>query len=201
MELSKISRVNTTTVFLLPLIDLPKGVFEFNVPRKGRASRLFNAYLFDLDVGKYQKDHISVVHFNYQDVAFKSFESTLTSNEQFRDSYDISNSEYSVKVFEIPKDALSSYEAFKRGHYSLMAFPYQIRILYYNYLGDKNYLEQVLQKDPLLKAKKEAHLGVELGDNELWSIYDPEYDILTPEIKQALITNKLKPNIEFLNEH
>lgn len=200
MELNLIPRINTATVFLLPLIDLPKGVFSYNVPRKGRDTRLFNAYLFDLDVGKYQRDHVTVVHSNYQDVAFKAFETTLKSHKCFVDSYDIANTAYGVKVFKLPKEVLPSYEAFKRGHYSKIYFPEQIRILYYDYLGDKKHLEQVLQKDPELKRKKEKFLGVDLGDSELWSIYNPDYDILTPEIKSFLTTKHVKPNNNFLNE-
>jgi len=199
MEIEKISRVNTTTVFLLPLIPLDKGIFDLLIPYKGKSTRLLNAYLYDEDVDKYKTNHISVVHRNHQDKGFELFENSLTRSSYFVDSYDIAESQYSVKVFKIPENKLTTYNRFLKGKYSEYYFDDIIDVLHFDYLGNKDFVTQVFRKDPELKARKEQALGVCLDGLELWSIYDNKYDILTRDIKSFLCSKKLTPNTEFLN--
>lgn len=201
MDVEKIVRYNNATIFLLPLLDLGKGVFDLVIPYKGRASRLFNAYIMDVDIPKYQKGYITVVHYNHQDVGFKSFEDKLIHSKGFVDSYDIGDSSYGAKVYEIPGVSKSSYSAFLRGQYSKYELVDAARCISSNYIGDQDLLTKVFMKDKSLKEKKEELLGVELGDSELWSVYDTDYDILTKEIKEHLKGKKIPPNINFINEH
>lgn len=197
MELEKITRVNTATIFLLPLIPLDKGVFNLVVPYKGKSSRLLNAFLYDESVPKYKDGYITVVHSNHQDLAFKTFESSLESNPYFEDSYDISNSFYSAKVFRIPTHCMYSYKRFLSGKYSQYSLEDVINVLYFDYLGNKDVLTQVLTKDPILRKKKEEILDVSLDGLELWSIYDNKYDVLTRDIKEFLSKKKIQPNNQF----
>ena len=200
MDISKIHRINTTTVFLLPLIPLDKGIFDFVMPYKGKSSRLLNAYVYDADVQRYQRDHVSVVHSNLQDIGFRAFENILENHSCYVDSYDIANTEYGVKVFKIPDQSLLSYEAFLRGDYSRYYLHDIASVLYFNYLNQGDYLQKVFAKDEELRAKKEELLGTSLKDNELWSIYDPQYDLLHQDLKDQL-SSKLQPNNNFLNEN
>ena len=200
MDINKIHRLNSATIFLLPLIPLDKDIFDFVLPYKGKGSRLLNAYVYDVDVPKYQKDHISVVHSNYQDIGFNAFEQVLENNKYYVDSYDIANTQYSVKVFEIPKGSLLSYEAFLRGEYSRFCLHDMASVLHFDYLNQGEYLQKVFSKSDDLRIKKEELLGTSLKDKELWSIYDPEYDLLHKTLKDKISSNKLTLNENFLNE-
>ena len=200
MDINKIHRLNNATIFLLPLIPLDKGIFDYNIPYHGKSSRLRNAYVYDVDVSKYQKNHISVVHSNTQDIGFQAFENQLENNKYYVDSYDIADTSYSVKVFKIPETASLSYEAFLRGKYSRYSLHDMVNVIYFNYLGQETILEQVFTKDKELRKKKEEILGTSLKEKELWSIYDPEYDLLHKDLKDKISPNKLTPNENFLNE-
>ena len=200
MDIDKIHRLNSATIFLLPLIPLDKDIFDFVLPYKGKGSRLLNAYIYDVDVPKYQKDHISVVHSNYQDIGFNAFEQVLENNKYYVDSYDIANTQYSVKVFEIPKGSLLSYEAFLRGEYSRFCLHDMASVLHFDYLNQGEYLQKVFSKSDDLRIKKEELLGTSLKDKELWSIYDPEYDLLHKNLKDRISSSKLNINENFLNE-
>ena len=147
MDVTKITRTNNVSIFLLPLIPFTQGIFKYHIPYKGLGSRLLNAYLYDADVPKYQKNHISVVHTNVQDIGFRLFEKALENTPGFVDSYDIANTHYSVKVYRIPNDSLLSYEAFLRGEYSRFNLHDMASVLYYDYLGNKDYLTKVFKKD------------------------------------------------------
>jgi hypothetical protein len=199
MELDKITRVNTTTIFLLPLIPLDKGVFDVVVPYKGKSTRLLNAFLYDEDVPKYKNGYITVIHSNYQDLGFKVFETKLVNNMYFEDSYDISSTYYSAKVFRIPEFCKHSYECFLSGKYSQYNLEDVINTLYFDYLGNKDIVTQVFKKEDSLRAMKEEALGVSLEGFELWSIYDDKYDVLTRDIKEFLSKKKLQPNEKFVN--
>ena len=199
MDINKIHRINNATIFLLPLIPLDKGIFDFVLPYKGKSSRLLNAYVYDVDVPKYQRNHVSVVHSNYQDIGFDAFERVLESSDYCVDSYDIANTEYGTKVFRIPNNSLLSYEAFLRGEYSRFCLHDIVSVLHFDYLNQGEYLHKVFSKDEELRIKKEEVLGTSLQDKELWSIYDPEYDLLHKDLKDKLTSSKLKPNNAFLN--
>tara|TARA_R110000751_G_scaffold2859_1_gene14945 strand:- start:145 stop:738 length:594 start_codon:yes stop_codon:yes gene_type:complete len=194
MDLEKIHRINNATIFLLPLIPFDKGIFDYNVPYHGKGSRLLNAYVYDVDIPKYQKNHVSVVHSNFQDIGFKVFEKYLENSKYYADSYDICNTQYGVKIFKVPSSSLLAYEAFLRGEYSRYPLHDMASVLYYNYIGQQKYLEQVFQKDDELRKKKEETLDINLEGKELWSIYDPEYDLLHKDLKDKISNNKLKPN-------
>ena len=200
MEIEKVTRYNNATIFLLPLLELRKEVFELAIPYKGRASRLFNAYMMDIDVPKYQRGYITIVHYNHQDVGFKAFEDKLMNSDGFVDSYDIGDSSYGAKVYEIPGRSKESYGAFLRGQYSKYELVDAARCIASNYIGDDKLLTKVFMKDESLRRQKEELLGVELGDSELWSVYNADYDILTKEIKEYLKGTKLTPNTNFVNE-
>ena len=200
MDVTKITRTNNVSIFLLPLIPFTQGIFKYHIPYKGLGSRLLNAYLYDADVPKYQKNHISVVHTNVQDIGFRLFEKALENTPGFVDSYDIANTHYSVKVYRIPNDSLLSYEAFIRGEYSRFNLHDMASVLYYDYLGNKDYLTKVFKKDEDLRRQKEEVIGHSLEDCELWSIYDPKYDVLHSDIKHEITPGKLTPNENFLDE-
>ena len=73
-------------------------------------------------------------------------------------------------------------------------------VLYYDYLGNKDYLTKVFKKDEDLRRQKEEVIGHSLKDCELWSIYDPKYDVLHADIKREIMPGKLTPNENFLDE-
>tara|TARA_R100001369_G_C3294483_1_gene164535 strand:+ start:317 stop:922 length:606 start_codon:yes stop_codon:yes gene_type:complete len=200
MDISKIHRLNNATIFLLPLIPLDKGIFDFVMPYKGKSSRLLNAYIYDIDVPKYHKKHVTLVHSNLQDIGFKTFEKILENHKCCVDSYDIANTEYNVKVFKIPDNSLLSYEAFLRGKYSQFCLHDIANVLHFDYLNQGKYLHKVFSKDKELRFKKEELLGTNLEGKELWSIYDPEYDLLHGNLKDKLSSRKIQSNQAFLNE-
>ncbi len=200
MDIDKVHRINNATIFLLPLIPLNKGIFDFVIPYKGKSSRLLNAYIYDVDVPKYHKNHVTLVHSNIQDIGFKVFEQELEDNKCYVDSYDIADTKYCVKVFKIPDSSLVSYEAFLRGKYSQFNLHDMSNVLYFDYLNQGNYLNKVFHKDEELRIKKEELLGTSLEGKELWSIYDPKYDLLHADLKDTISSNKLQSNNAFLNE-
>ena len=73
MDINKIHRLNNATIFLLPLIPINKGIFDFVMPYKGKGSRLLNAYIYEIDVPEYHKKHVTLVHSNLQDIGCKTF--------------------------------------------------------------------------------------------------------------------------------
>lgn len=188
-----IKELNTVSTFLLPLLVIEPSKIK---------PRLINAYLYDEDVDKYKEGHISIVHSNYQDLLFKPFEEMLTSNRSFVDSYDISDSQYGVKVFKIDEGCIKDYLAFRSGRYSKYTKVGMAICIKYGLLPNNSVLSYVFNRSEELRRKKEAALGIRLSpESELWSKWSRDKDVLTPEIKKALSKSNLKkPNNNFLNE-
>lgn len=188
-----IKELNTVSTFLLPQLALEPSKIK---------PRIINAYLYDEEVDKYKEGHISLVHSNYQDAFFKPFEEMLMKQEDFVDSYDIADSAYGVKVYKIHPKTMPAYECFVEGKYSKFDMIARLSCFKFGLLSNNSVLSYVFTKSEELKKKKEAALGIRLSpDSELWSKWSKEKDVLTPEIKEALRKQKLKPNNNFLNEH
>jgi hypothetical protein len=198
MDPNLIRRLTTTSVFLLPLVGMVPDHFLFQHPRYGTKSRFFNTYLFDSQVPKYQKNHISVVYHSYQDINFNKFEKIVETNHNFVDSYDLMGTKHSVIVFKIPEVYQDSYQFFLRGQYSKFGEIAQAVVMAYSPLRNPEALKAVFDKSPKLREVKNRQMGIELDENaELWSIYEEKLDILTPTIKNYLLSTKLTPNLEF----
>ena len=188
------SEVNTVTTFLLPLLNIEPIVFK---------GRIINSYLQDTDVELYKENHIFVVHSNKQDPEFRYFEEILCRHENFVDSYDIVDSFFGVKVFKIPEKFKDEYYYFMRGKYSKYGLAARGMVFKCGLLPDNRILHHVFTKSEELRSLKETSLGISLtSESELWSIWDPQIDVLNSDIKEflkGLCKTKLSPNLNFLD--
>jgi hypothetical protein len=196
IDYQKYAEFNTVSTFLLPLLRIEKEVFK---------GRIINSFLYDEDISNYQEEHVFILHSNVQDRNFVIFEKYLEDNENFVDSYDIVKGAFGIKVFKIPDDSLKNYQLFKKGEYS--KFDMVGRTLCYRFglLPENRILHHVFNKTNELKTLKEIDFGITIGPNqELWSIWDKKYDVITPDFKDFLkkITKKkhISPNEKFSNE-
>ena len=193
---SKYSELNTCSVFLLPMLEIPKEVFE---------NRLVNAYMYDEEVMKYKRDHLFVVHSNRQDRHFNVFEKYLEERDNFVNSYDIVDSFFGVKVFSIDQKYRDAYEAFRQGKYSSFDLISRGSCFKFGVMEDNRVLHHVFRKSDELRRLKEINLGISLPDSqELWSIWNDKYDVITPDLKDYLRAkskaSSLTPNEMFNNE-
>lgn len=175
---SKYSELNACSVFLLPMLEIPAKVFE---------NRLINAYMYDEDVMKYKKDHLFIIHSNKQDRHFNVFEKYLEDRDNFVNSYDIVDTFFGVKVFSIHEKYKDAYDAFKRGKYSSYDLISRGSCFKFGVMEDNRVLHHVFKKSDELRRLKEINLGISLPeDQELWSIWNDKYDVITPDLKDYL---------------
>lgn len=192
----KYNDLNACSVFLLPMLEIPKEVF---------VNRLVNAYLYDEDVMKYKKDHLFVVHSNKQDRHFNVFEKYLEDRDNFVNSYDIVDTYFGVKVFSIDEKYKQAYDAFKQGKYSSFDLISRGSCFKFGVMSDNRVLHHVFTKSDELRRLKEINLGISLPkEQELWSIWNSSYDVITPDLKDYLKAksraSSLTPNEMFSNE-
>lgn len=196
-----------TATFLFPLLDIPKVLFECNITdRFGRtkyADRFLNAYLYDTNVSKYNKDHnIFVVVRNYRDVDFDRFYSTIQAFPNYVDDYD--NKECLVLIFKVPEKNLPDFHLLKQGQYSKISSEAKKLILANNYYTGKSFtLPLILNKANALKDSWEERLSnpgsiADLGDQEVWPILNEADEILNESIINSFNSKiELTPTGEF----
>jgi hypothetical protein len=105
---------NLATTFLLPLLGMSPKIISASTPKGQR--RIINCYLYDDSLEAYKKDHLLVLHSNYQDAKFNEWENLLIGQEHCIDSYDILDTNFSVKVFNMTP--YEDYYTFLEGKYS-----------------------------------------------------------------------------------
>tara|TARA_R100001460_G_scaffold2478_2_gene8052 strand:+ start:7004 stop:7537 length:534 start_codon:yes stop_codon:yes gene_type:complete len=160
------------------MLEIPAEVFK---------NRLINAYMYDEDVMKYKKDHLFIIHSNKQDNHFNVFEKYLEDRDNFVNSYDIVDTFFGVKVFSINEKYKNAYEAFKQGKYSSFDLISKGSCFKFGVMEDNRVLHHVFKKSDKLRELKEKNLGISLSkEQELWSIWNPRYDIITPDLKDYL---------------
>lgn len=205
MKNAKKTTYTYTTQFLFPLLNIDKQLFYVNNSKLNN-TRFINAFLNDPDVSDYNMDHLYVVHHNFQDSNFKMFEDTLTSFDNYVDSYDECGGLISIKIFKIPKEYINDYQHFLNGKYSKFSEQAVKRILSNNFdiTSEKKRLifKGIFNKATELKKLQESRLSVnnsivDIGNNEVWSIFDIKTNTLTKEIKKSFCHIKLEPETQF----
>tara|TARA_R110000751_G_C13728477_1_gene476257 strand:- start:730 stop:1275 length:546 start_codon:yes stop_codon:yes gene_type:complete len=163
------------------MLEIPSVMFK---------DRLVNAFMYDTDVMPYRDNHLFIVHSNKQDKNFQIFENFLEEQDNFINSYDIVDTYFGVKIFSIDDKYQEAYDAFKIGKYSAYDLIARGSCFKFGIMEDNRVLHHVFIKSEELKKLKEINLGMKLPKNqELWSIWDTEYDIITPELKDYLKKN------------
>jgi len=188
------NELNTVSTFVLPFLRIEPIVFK---------GRIVNSYLYDEDVEAYRDNHIFVVHSNKQDREFVHFETILARHDCFVDSYDIVDTFFGVKVFKVPEVFEENYQNFLKGKYSRYDLAGKGTCFNFGLLPETRILHHVFTRSKELRELKESSLGIYLSEeSELWSIWNPKFDVLTPDIKvylRGLCKTKVTPNTEFLD--
>ena len=180
---------NDTTIFLFPLLGIPKLIFS-----KGHETRYINSFLRDDCLAKYGHYHLFITHKNFQDTQFKAFEDSLTSLDNYVDEYDICNNEVGVKIFKIPEEHIDDYHAFIEGRYSDFSKEAQEKVLTNNFSiissAHIDYLKQVFNKCEILRDFQEKKVGQSIFNQDVRSVYNKEKNVLTKNMKKILSSRK-----------
>ncbi len=103
---------------------------------------------------------------------------------------------HTMLVFDIPLECEKDYKKIRDGKYSTVSPDYKKHLVKFHNIRAKHKFVQILYKDPELKTRWEAELGVTLPeDSELSSVFDPEKEMYKEEMK--IITNT--PNIDSIS--
>jgi len=203
-----------TSLFVFPLLGIPKNLFSISKYSKGKyiGTRFVNAYLHHEGIDT-PINSICVVYSNFMDKDQAAFQDTLEAYDNFRFTYDLLKGYMCVSVFSIPEDQLEAYNLFLEGQYS--KYPNRSKSLCYDYVpGDIDimvpFLQSIFLRESPRREKLERDLKVTLSDDaELWSIYDPEKESINPfnikKLKSKIIEyaelwpRQVRPH-EFLDE-
>lgn len=98
-----------TTIFLLPVLEKPFTYWRDN--------RLYDAFIADAARDD-NKGKIYVLFDNDKSEAFNTFETNISQTPYFDESYDVSDGEYKMKVFNVPEKYLPDYYLYLKGSYS-----------------------------------------------------------------------------------
>ena len=162
---------------------------DLKVPKMGYiGTRYVNSYLWNIKV-KSPDYTLSVVHRNINDAQFQSFEDTLEGLANFVDSYDILETSYGVKVFELPKVFHTEYDLFLQGkysHYCDDAKEFCIKEAPMTSLF-ANKLPDVFSRRKELREYQESKIGQDLpSDAEVWSTPNMVWETLNNESQKTL---------------
>lgn len=159
---------------MFPLLGVDPKMFKCDIKVPGLGyigSRYVNTYLWNVNA-KTPDYTLSVVHRNINDTRFQAFEDTLESLANFVESYDILDTNYGVKVFELPSLFRREYDLFLDGSYSRFSRDAKEIVLQEAPLSSvfSTKINDIFTKNPNLKAYQEGRMGVTITpDMELWS--------------------------------
>ena len=108
-------------------------------------------------------------------------------------------------MFKIHEKYEEAYKSFKTGKYSSYDLIARGSCYKFGIMPDNRVLHHVFTKSKELRGLKETNLGIRLSEaQELWSIWNNKYDVITPNLKDYLRTackaSSVTTNKNFLNE-
>ena len=159
-------------------------------------NRFINAYMSDCTISNYNEGFVFVLVNAYQDIDFQCFYDTVTAFDNYVDDYD--REESLVIIYSVPDKFKADYSLILNGKYSKISPEAKKTILQNNFFypnnGQPSTIPLILNKSEALKESWEARLGVDLKNQEVWSILESEKEELCPEIIRKLSKNpKIKP--------
>jgi len=185
----KSASLNTSSVFITPLLGYKKHELLYD-------THLINAFMSTL-----QHDVCIALLYRFSgDKQFLQFESWVKSQPDFMAHYDPDNY-HALYVFGVPRNVLDTYNLIRAGKYSEIGDLWKLVILGFHGYDRDGRTGQILYKDSRLKKELEAQLGVDLADNELYSIpymhkerFDPDYYLTQKINERANATNRKEEN-------
>ena len=107
----------------------------------------------------------------------------------------------SVKIFKIPDEHVKDYYHFLRGEYSQYSESAVAKVLANNIdittPNKRNIYKGIFKKSKTLRVHQEKRFGMEIGNAEVWSIYNRDKNILTDKLKKSFDSYKIEPITEF----
>lgn len=188
-----------TSTFLFPLLDIPKEIFKCEIKNSfGRithSNRFINSYLYNEDIITDSCIHLLIESF--QDKTYDEFYSTMVSLENYVDDYEKNG--YSVMIYNIPDANIEDFNLLISGAYSKVSDTTKSKIFKNSFYSDKPMvLPMIFSKAIALKETWENELSnphpdpvinyiADLGDQEVWSVLDPEKETLNDSVFEKLL--------------
>ncbi len=122
-------------------------------------------------------------------VEFGKYETLLTNHKEFIERTD-PDPYHSLYVFNVPSHFQSAYDLIRAGKYSEVDGLCKLCILDFHNFSSTGHTGKILYKDPTLKQELEERLGVSLGDVELHSVPDMQFERYDEEYYRTI--KKLK---------
>jgi len=168
----KLKEIQTTktTDFLLPLLGKSKPWY---------APYLVNAYLDNSSFPKKRENSIHILLKFSGDKRFAEIEKEIMSWEEYVDSYDLIKGHFIMYVVDIPEILLEDYSLILKGKYSEISLLSKSLLL--KGRGAKSPMPFILNKDDILKNHWERELDANLGDLDVWPIFNIEKEIFDIE--------------------
>lgn len=169
-----------STVFLLPLTGIKKKDLE---------PYFVDCYMDDIRMGKteYSDNHVFILLRCEMLKRFTDLEAWLEGLKHFKASYDVYDGALMMYIFEVPALLQADYQKIKKGQYSKISD--DAKTLIKEVWGSSQQVSQILEKHPDLKRKQEEKIGMDIGDQEVWSIPDPDKELFSPEVLLFVISS------------
>jgi hypothetical protein len=166
----KLETVKTTktTDFLLPLLGKSKNWY---------GKHLVNAYLSDSSVTKKRVNSISLLLKYNGNTQFEKLEQELMSWDTYVDSYELLKGQFIMYVFDIPEELLEDYFLILKGKYSEISM--EAKKLLLAGRANKSPMPYILRKSSQLRDHWEDILDVNLGDQDVWSVFEIKDEIFS----------------------
>lgn len=175
-------RKTKTYGFAMPLLNISKSTLN---------KRVINAYIHDEEFEDDSSYRLFLVHSNYQDIEFKEWEESLLNHKDLVASYDINDTSYGVKVFDIPQYFHKDFDLFMQGKYSEMSLEAQKLVEKFHL---DPFYKQVFTKDRKRKEYVESIIGESIGKQEVYSIPNIQDETLDKEKKKKYkYISRVKP--------
>ena len=185
---------------ILPVTDKRKKIVQYNFYTAGptlsssfvlpflggdRKTFLWGTSFINCFIGTGPEDAKKVIALLYRfsgERAFLEFENALSKFRNFIRRYD-PDPYHVMFVFEVPGNAIKSYEHFINGRYSEIDDLWKLKILEFHSFEIDGFTGQVLFKTESRRRELERQLGVDLPENaELYSIIDESVEVFDPNI-------------------
>jgi hypothetical protein len=163
-------KTTKTTDFLLPLLGKSKTWY---------APLLINAYLSDTGINNKYPNSISILIQFSGNAKFDVINNTLRDMDTFIDSYDILDGKFTMFIVGLPERFIEDYSLMLKGKYSKISKEAKDLLLIGR--GSKSPMPYILRKDSKLRAHWESELGTNLGDLDVWSVFEIRDEIFSIE--------------------
>jgi len=168
----KCATLTTSSIFITPLLGLKRNELRWG-------TEFINTFL---GTQRHPKCIAMLYRFSAKK-EFLEFEYLLKSLPEFLECVD-TDSYHSLYVFSVPQHMIESFDLLYTGRYSEIPDLTKLRILGFHGFDRDGQTGQILYKDIRLKNKLEEKFDIDLGDAELHSIPDMNYEVFNPEYYQ-----------------